>query len=274
MWSFEKLHQKGEMSVEQFLEYASANRYDAVELLDYFWRKEKGEVEQARSLADGLGMPIGAYAIGNDFAHADAQARKQAAASVKRGVDNAVRLGAPLVRIFGGSPKPGVDYEHFKSWLLESLGECVEYAGENNINLAMENHGLLSGKSAQVLEIIRAVNSPFFGATADLGNFLLVDEDPLQAVKALAPHVLHVHCKDMMLVEPNDSGPAWTSLAGKRYRGTILGRGAVGISRALEFLRSANYRGCVSIEFEGEEETYAALKESEEYVSRSLRGHE
>jgi sugar phosphate isomerase/epimerase len=271
MWSFEKLCRTGEMDVAQFLEYASANRYDAVELLDYFWRNEEGEIERARSLAKSLGMPVGAYAIGNDFAEEDERARRETGTSVKRGIDVAVSLGAPIVRIFGGSPKPGITFEQFKSWFFESIGECVAYAKQKGVKLAMENHGLLSGSSAQVLEIIRAVDSPFFGATADLGNFLLVDENPLEAIKRLTPGIFHVHCKDVKAIGADDSGPAWSSLAGKRYRGAVLGRGDVNIAEALKFLKTINYRGCVSIEYEGEEENYAALQESKEYVLQHLR---
>ncbi|MFK4997046.1 sugar phosphate isomerase/epimerase family protein [Bacillus sp. N9] len=62
-------------------------------------------------------------------------------------------------------------YEDGRDWIVEGLKRCAQMAEQEQIYLAIENHGLLAGRSEQVEEIIKKVNSPYVKSTFDTGNF-------------------------------------------------------------------------------------------------------
>ena len=250
MWSFEKDAFAGKMNYKEFIRYAAENGYGGVELLDCFWKESEEEIDTAREIAHDTGVKIGCYSIGNDFAYKEEAKRKEQAAYVQRGIETAAKLGAPILRVFGGSPKEGIPYDKALPWIVEGFRACTALAERRKVILAMENHGTLSGSWKQVLEIVKRVNSPAFGATADFGNFLLVDEKPLEAVKGILPHIKHVHCKDFA---PTPEGELrhYRALSGKKFSGCALGHGVVGIDGILNLLEKKKFMAMISIEYEG-----------------------
>ena len=64
--------------------------------------------------------------------------------------------------------------------------------------LCIENHGLFAGRSDQVLEIINEIGSPALKSTFDTGNFVLVGQNPENAVEELKGYIDHVHVKDFL----------------------------------------------------------------------------
>jgi len=269
MWSFEKEAFAGKMSVADFIRYASGEGYDAVELLDCFWKEAEEEIDAAIKLAGECGIRIGCYSIGNDFAVADENERAKQVEYVKRGILAASRLGAPVLRVFGGSPKEGVSYEDALPWIVEGFRACRDLAGEKNVVMAMENHGTLSGSWKQVLEIAEKVDSTHFGATADFGNFLLVDEAPLDAVKGVLPCLKHIHCKDFRPT-PEGEERFYPALSGKRFSGCALGEGVVGVGEILSFLKQGGCKAMISIEYEGLEPASEGVPKSRKYVGEIM----
>lgn len=242
----------GDMNVEDFLRYCKDQGYDSVELLDCFWKETDDEIDKVNNLASELEVSIGCYSIGNDFALPDENKRAEQVEYVKNGIDVAFRLGAPILRVFGGSPKKGVEFEQAFHWITDGFRECTKKAEDNGVIMAMENHGTLSGSARQVSQIILKVKSPNFKATADMANFLLVDENPVEALKVLHEDIAHVHCKDMCFPESGEN-PVFTSLKGRGYTGCNVGEGEVNAKSCLEYLKKVKYDGMISIEYEGSE---------------------
>ncbi len=269
MWSFAKEAFSGEMNIQGFIRYAGQNGYAAVELLDSFQNGADADLEAAKDLAETLGLKIACYSIANDFANPDESIRKKQVEYVRKGIETASRLGAPILRVFGGSVHEGVNYKTALPWIVEGFCACKALAAEKNITMAMENHGALSGSAHQVLEIIQAVDSPYFGATADLGNFLLVDEEPLEAVRSLLKFVRHVHCKDLRPA-PQGETQIFRSIAGRRYIGCAIGEGTVEVGKILLLLKENKYSGMVSIEYEGTEPAPDAIARSKAYIDKYL----
>ena len=269
MWSFEKEAFSGNMDIEDFIRYSSEHDYEAIELLDCFWRENKPAVSETVRLAKEEKLPIGCYAIANDFAQPDERARARQVEYVRQGIETAEKMGAPVLRVFGGTPKKGVTYEDALPWIVECFRACTDLAEGKGVTLAMENHGLLSGSWKQVMEIIRKVDSPNFCATLDFGNFLLVDESPLIAVRNLLPYVGHVHCKDFAGA-PEDEDHVFSSLLGKRYCGCVPGEGQAEVDEILSLLKLRGYHGMVSIEYEGSEPCEKALPKCHDFVKKYL----
>ena len=179
-------------------------------------------------------------------------------------------FGTKVVRVFAGDLAEGIEFNDGRCWIVEGLQAAAAYAEKHGITLALENHGLLAGKGAQVQGIIEDVNSPALKATIDTGNFLLVDEAPTDAVKVLAPLAGHVHFKDFRLAKEGES-PSYPALSGKRFAGTIIGEGQVGTKEVLSILKAAGYDGWLSVEFEGLEEEEFGAKRSIDNLAAALQ---
>ena len=269
MWSFEKDAFAGALDVAGFLRYSAGQGYQSVELLDCFWKETPAEIAAAKKLAAELGIAIGCYSIGNDFACPEPEKRAEQVEYVKRGIRVAAELGAPVLRVFGGSPKEGVTYAMARPWIVDSFRACAALAAEKSVVMAMENHGTLSGSGRQVREIIGAVGSPFFGSTADFGNFLLVDEVSIEAVRTVLPYLKHVHCKDFGPA-PDGETRVFNSLAGKKFVGCILGEGSADVGAILKLVRESGYKGMISIEYEGLVPAAQGVPASHDFVKRSV----
>lgn len=256
MWSVHREYYHNGWSVFDFLDLAERLGVRQVELLNNFWRNEAEEFPRLRETLHARGFRVAAWAVNNDFA------RDEYAAEVTEildGIDIARAFGAPTVRVFAAHPHPGVDLDRALDAVVRGLKEAAPAAERAGVTLALENHGLLAGKIHQIVGILDQVGSPAVQANVDIGNFLLVDEDPLEAVSRLEGRIAHVHAKDMKPVA--DGG--WTSLAGKHYVGAAIGEGVVPVGPVLRRLEESGYGGYLSLEFEGSgDET--------EGVSRSL----
>ena len=148
------------------------------------------------------------------------------------------------------------EWEDLVPWLVAGIREVTEYASTKHIVLALENHGRVVGRSAQIEELILKVDSPYFRANPDIGNFYVVDEEPVAAVERLAKYAAHVHVKDFHRQPPGaEVGEGWfESNGGYKLRGAILGEGVVDVAGCLRALKRAHYEGFLSLEFEGPED--------------------
>ncbi len=271
MYSYYRLWKAELLDIPGFIEIARKIGADGVELLAPLWRDMEAELPAVEAALKSSALPVGVYSVSNDFVNADEGER---AAQVKRitdGVDVALRLGAGVVRVFAGNTKEGISFEQSFHWIVDGLKEGSDYAKKKGVKLALENHGLLAGKSGQVHKILDAVNSPALGANPDTGNFLLVHEAPHDALHALATRANMAHFKDFKEVPETHEGFAYTSLDGLKYIGTAIGEGDVALQACVNELKAVNFNGWLNIEYEGTEDPMTALPRSVAYT-RGLLG--
>ncbi|MBI1277463.1 MAG: TIM barrel protein [Anaerolineaceae bacterium] len=251
MWSVVETVKDGQMTLPQFIDFAATQNVKGIELLDYFWKDEKREIPQAKKQAADKGLEIAVYSIGNDFFQPDVAARDQQLEAVKHGVDVANELGVNLVRVFSGSYREGYTLEQGIGWVIDGLGQAASYAQRNHVTLALENHGLIAGRSDQVKDIINKVNSPALRANIDTGNFLLVGQNPTDAARMLAPLAALVHLKDFRKPDPGQLVHVYRGLDGSIFTGAVTGEGMVDLPAIVSILRDAGYNGWLSLEYEG-----------------------
>ena len=251
MWSVVKTVEAGQMSLAKFIEYAARQGIEGVELLDHFWTDEKTEIPQVKKLMADADLKLAVYSIGNDFFQPDASARAHVLAQLKHGVDVANQLGVNLMRVFSGNHKEGYKLEDGMTWIIDGLSAGAAYAQQRGVTLALENHGLMAGRSDQVRAIIQKVSSPSLRVNLDTGNFLLVGQNPVDAARELGPLVALVHLKDFRLAGAADTVHVYRGLDGTGYTGTVTGEGLVDLPKIIDILRAAGYTGWLSLEYEG-----------------------
>lgn len=265
MYSLNQVVEKEKWTVVDFIQYAKEINLDGVELLDFYWQDNENpekELTEVKSKLKEAGLAVSAYDVTNNFVKESAAERREEIHKVIRGIQMAKLLDAKVVRVFCGDVSGDITFTEAKNWIVEGLKESAIHAEEAGIYLAVENHGLLAGKSDQVLDVIRKVNSPYVKVTFDTGNFLLVHEDPTEAFHVLKDDIVHVHFKDFREKKQSETHPAFRSTEGVEMIGTIPGDGIVNLADIVHGLQINHYSEWLSIEFEGYEEAKMANEEA------------
>ena len=265
MYSLASTIRQDDWSVADFIEYAKSISLDGVELLDIYWQDPSNKDEEIKEIVDKLhkaNLEVSAYDITNNFVRPNEEDRKAEVEKVLEGIRVAKAINANTVRVFCGDIREGLIYEECFDWIIEGLQDSAKVAEKEKIVLAIENHGLLAGKSQQIQEIIKAVNSPYVKSTFDTGNFLLVHEDPANAFDRIKQDIAHVHFKDFREKEVHETVRGFRSTEGKELIGVIPGDGKVDLTYIVEGLKKQDYQGWLSIEYEGFEDAKLANEEA------------
>jgi sugar phosphate isomerase/epimerase len=184
------------------------------------------------------GVEISGTAVGNTFTHPPGAKRDAEIKSVKEWIDRAAVLGAPHIRVFAGNVQ-GTSKDEAKKLCIEALEECCAYGGTKGVLLGLENHGGIVSEAADILDIVRAVKSPWCGINLDTGNFHT--DDPYRDLELIAPYAVNVQWKAE--VQPR---------AAKQKQ-------AANLKRIVKILRDANYQGYAALEYEAEEDAWTAV---------------
>lgn len=251
MWSVVQTVREGKMNLSGFIDFAAQQGVEGVELLDYFWTDKQQQIPQVKQQLKDRSLKLAVYSIGNDFFQPDPAVRRREFDALKQGVDVANQLEVNVMRVFSGSAKEGYKLEDGLGWILEGLSEGAAYAQAHGVTLALENHGLMAGRSDQVRQIIATVNSPALRANLDTGNFLLVGQNPTDAARDLADVVALVHLKDFRKATADDKLHVYKGLDGVGYTGTVVNEGQVDLAAIVGILAKAGYAGWLSLEYEG-----------------------
>ena len=156
--------------------------------------------------------------------------------------------------------------------IAPAVREITEHGAKRGVKTTLENHGFYMQTAERVEKLIQAVGHANYGLTIDMGNFLCLNQDPVDAVKRLAKYAFMAHTKDFH-VKPKSTMPpsGWfatpTEIA---LRGAIVGHGVIDVPAQLKILKDAGYNGYLSLEFEGMEEPTQAVRLGLEYVKKQL----
>jgi len=274
MYSLASTIRQEDWSIVNFIDYASDISVDGVELLDIYWKNKEDKDEEIGEVLTTLksyNLQVSAYDIKNNFVKESVEERAEEVEKVLDGIQVAKKLGTNIVRVFCGDIQDDLTYENGLDWIIEGLRKCAETAEKEQVYLAIENHGLLAGKSKQVIEIIKSVDSPFVKSTFDTGNFLLVHEKPTEAFDQLKNEIVHVHFKDFREKVENESLRGFRSTEGMELIGVIPGDGEVDLAYVVNGLKSRNYDGWLSIEYEGHDDAKMANEEAVNRLRNLLR---
>lgn len=232
----------GEMDMYGFIDYASTLGLDAVELTGYFmpYPLTDEAIHKLRHRAHMHGLDISGGAIGNNFTHdpGSTEGREQMQ-HVRKWIDYYSTMGAPVIRVFGGVPVKGVSEDKAVENIISNLGLACDYAGEKGVILGIENHDFLTDVD-RLIPIVEAIDSPWFGVNFDSGN-IAPTQDPYAKLARIAPYSVNAQIKVDIPVNGNKQP-------------TDLGK-------VVKILKDANYKGYVTLEYEGKEDPYKAIPE-------------
>lgn len=257
IYSCDKYFSDKSMTVKDFIEFSAKVGFDGVDL-GYYWKDKAKEFNELPVWLKDNNITLSGYIIGNNFgAVVGTDKVNEEIAKVKTAVDEASQLGAKVLRVFAGK-REGLSWEEGKDLICDCFAKCAEYGKQKGVILALEDHGGLSATSDQVLFYINKVNSPFFRANVDIGNFWNYGEEPAHGVKNTAPYAAMVHVKDLKKV--ND-----------KLESVPVGEGDIDFIECFRILKNAGYNGYLCLEYEAKEEPKTGIKKSIEHIKKCLK---
>lgn len=231
-YSFNEPLRSGAMTLDDLLEFCAETGFDAIDLTGYYFPgypdPPPDEVAFAvKRKAFLLGLDIGGTGVRNDFTYPDSEKRHAGIVLVQHWIDVAVKLGAPVIRIFAGKQDTtGYTWEQVADWLVRDINECVLYGKERGIIVAIQNHNDFLKTAEEALTILRMVSSEWFGLILDTGSFRR--GDPYAEIRAAAPYAVNWQVKELITVNGREE-PA-------------------DLNRIVKIVREAGYRGYLPIE--------------------------
>ncbi|MBS1706996.1 MAG: sugar phosphate isomerase/epimerase [Armatimonadetes bacterium] len=276
MWSYVHAWKAGKIDIPGFVHEAKRIGADGVELLDFFYKDREKEPALIQKALEETGLPVATFSVAQNFAKPDPLDRKAELGKIEFGVNEAVRYGAKVVRVFAGdvAADSPINFDDARNWIVEGLAEASVYAESNGIKLALENHGKLAGRSDQVKGIIEDVRVrsgvQALGANPDTGNFLLVGQPSHEAIRDVAKYANMVHFKDFTPAPEGFDGFAYGALDGSKFIGTAIGEGSVNLAECVAALKSAGFEGWLNVEYEAEEDPFTGVTRSIENARKFI----
>ena len=258
-YSFWQFRNRDLRSIEKCIDVAAEMGFDGVELLHRQMENEENSyLQKLKRQAFTLGLDLCGFSTHQGFLSPKQEVRQKNIDHTIHCIELSYQLGIPTMRVNTGTwgtsknfdalmanrgiepPIEGYTDEDGFKWVIESLEKCLPAAERCGVLLGLENHWGLGRTPEGVLRVIKAINSPWLEATLDTGNFL---EDPYDRLEMMAPHAVLVQAKTYY-----GSG-LWYSLD-------------LDYERIAKLLRKHNYRGYVSLEFEGREDPLTGIPKS------------
>ena len=221
------------MSLFEFMDWSALQGFDAVDLTAYFFPgypavPSDDVIYAVKRHAFLQGLDISGTGVRNDFANPDPVKRALDVKHVKEWIDVAVKLGAPVVRVFSGTIPEGNEnrWDEIARYMAESLKECVEYAEQRGILIGIQNHGDFLKTADETIKLVKMVNSPWFGVIVDTGYF--ITKDPYADIEKVMPYAVNFQLKE-----------------------SVFGAASpikIDLDRIMEIVKRTGYRGYLPIE--------------------------
>lgn len=235
-YSFNGPLMKGEMTLDDLLEYCAANQLDAVDITAYYFPgypevPSDDYLYYIKQKAFLLGLEISGTGVRNDFTDPDPAKRKASVELVKKWIIASEKLGIPVIRVFSGNAgTKGLAREEVIDYMINDLKECVEFGKAHGVVVGIQNHNDFIKTADQVIEIIKRVNSDWFGLILDIGSYRT--GDPYQEIAKSIPYAVNWQLKETVFVNGLEQ--------------------KVDLDRLMKIIAQSGYRGYIPLETLGE----------------------
>jgi sugar phosphate isomerase/epimerase len=252
-WPFEKASRR----------YAGVTHIDVSTL-------DKSKAKEIRKMLDGYGLPISSLGYYPNALHPDAEHRETVIGHLKKVIEAAALLEAPVVGTFVGKDKNKTVPQNFEDY-AKIWPPIVKFARERGVKIGIENCPMifsldewpggnnLASTPAIWRKMWEIIPDDNFGLNLDPSHLVLQMIDYERVVQEFATRIFHVHAKDLHIDREGlyhhgvfSQGMGWQVPR-------LPGLGDMDWQKFFAALTAARYDYVVSIEhedrvFEGDEE--------------------
>lgn len=261
-WGF----QRDEMrDIGKCIDLAAKMGFDGVEILQVQMEDfSPAMLQKIKRRAFMAGVDLMGFSTHQTFVNPSERVRRRNVEQTIAYIEQAYALGIPTLRINTGSWGTSKDFDELMAnrgiepvlegyteaegfeWVIESMKQLLPYAEKCGVVLGLENHWGLGLTPEGVLKVVDAVKSPWLQVTLDTGNFL---EDPYDRLEKLADKTVLLQAKTYY------GEGRWYTLD-------------LDYERIAKIMKKVNYKGYVSLEFEGKEDPMTAVPKSLELLRK------
>jgi sugar phosphate isomerase/epimerase len=252
-YSFDKPLRQGTMTLTDAIHFCAQHGVDALDATGYYFpgypKAPTDEfIYDFKRTAFVNGVAISGTGVRNDFAVADAAARKHDVQTVKDWIVVASKLGAPVIRVFSGEKRPsGYSFDEALAWMVADFKECAAFGEQHGVMVAVQQHNDFLKTAEEVIRVIDDVGSEWFACILDIGS--LRSGDPYAEIEKLTPYAVSWQIKENVgrdgKLEPTELAKIKAIIDRSGYRGYVpfeaLGPGdpTVKVAGFLEKIRQA-----------------------------------
>lgn len=253
--------------IEECIDKAAAMGFDGIELLlVQMTSEENSYLNKLKKHAFHSGLDLMGFSTHQGYVFPEKEKRDAEIKKTIHQIELAYQLGIPTMRLNTGRWGTSKSFDHLMEnrgiepvlegyteddgfeWVIDSIAECIPVAEKCGVVLGLENHWGLGRTPEGVQRIVDAIDSPWLKVTLDTGNFL---EDPYDKLEQLAPETILMQAKTYY------GGGKWYTLE-------------LDYPRIGEIMRKHNYKGYISVEFEGNADPMESLPKSLEVMREAF----
>lgn len=262
---------KENATMEDCIEKASRMGFDGIEfLLMQMTSEESSYLQKLKRQAFHAGLDIMGFSTHQGFVYPDKKTRDEEVTKTIQQIELAYMLGIPTMRLNTGRWNTTKSFDDLMAnkgiepildgytvdqgfeWVIDAIGQCMPTAEKCGVVMGLENHWGLGRTAEGVLRIVNAINSPWLQITSDTGNFL---ENQYEQLEMMAQKTFLIQAKTYY------GGGKWYTLD-------------IDYKHVADIFRKADYRGYVSIEFEGNEDPMTAVPKSLDLIREAFTWEE
>jgi sugar phosphate isomerase/epimerase len=252
-YSFDRALRDGSMTLADAVHFCAQHGVDALDPTGYYFPgypavPSDEYLYNLKRTAFVNGVALSGTGVRNNFAVADAAARRNDVQMVKDWIVVANKLGAPVIRVFSGPTRPaGHSFDEAVAWMVADFKECAEFGKQHGVVVAIQQHNDCLKTAAETIRVIDAVGSDWFACILDIGS--LRSGDPYAEIEKLVPYAVSWQIKETVghddKEEPTDLAKIKAIIDRSGYRGYVpfeaLGAGdpRVKVAGFLEKIRTA-----------------------------------
>lgn len=232
VYSFNSFLRSGEMNLDGVLDFCAELGFAAVDPTGYYFpgypdTPSDEYLYGIKRRAFLLGLDISGTGVRNDFTVQDARKRDADVELVKKWIECAARLGAPVVRVFSGRGVPAGHSEvEVYGWVADAIRKCAEHGRRYGVMVVLQNHDDFVKTADQTLRVLEMVNSEWLGLNLDIGSFRT--GDAYAEIAKAAPYAVTWQIKENI------------GVYGKEVK--------TDLRKILQIVREAGYRGYLPLE--------------------------
>jgi len=187
---------------------------------------------KAKAAASGIAFSC----VATSCRYADPSTCQKHVDDTLRYIDLAGDIGAPTLRVFGGTIPAGIEREAAIEAVVAALRQVAAHAASRNVKVCLETHDHWC-LPQHVAEIMRRVDHPAIRVNWDIMHPVRVEKVTMaQAYAVLKPWISHCHFHDGMTID------------GKLLM-VPIGEGDIDHAAALRLLIADNFAGYMSGEW-------------------------
>jgi sugar phosphate isomerase/epimerase len=235
-YSFNEALSTGKMTLDDLLEFCASKGFEGADLTGYYFKgypqvPSDEYLFHIKRKAFSLGLGISGTGVRNDFTIADKVKRNLELDLVKKWIEVAAKIGAPVLRVFAGNQKnEGISKEQVTDWMIKDLQACVEHAKKYGVIIGLQNHNDFIQTASQVNQIIETIHSEWLGLILDTGSYRVFD--PYEEIAKSIKHVVNWQIKEKVFVNGSEI--------------------ETDLNKLLGMIRSSGYSGYLPIETLGD----------------------